>query len=31
MPAQRGVRILSGTDLRPLLTLDDVVPAVESA
>src|SRR6266851_7094865 len=31
MQVQRGVRVLSGTDLRQLLTLNDVVPAVESA
>lgn len=28
---RRGVRVLSGTDLRQLLTLDDAVPAVEAA
>ena len=31
MQVQRGVRVLAGTDLRQLLTLNDVVPAVESA
>jgi hypothetical protein len=31
MPARRGVRVLSGTNLRQLLTLDDAVSAVESA
>ena len=31
MSAPRRMRILSGTDLQQILTLDDVVPAVETA
>jgi alanine dehydrogenase len=31
MPVRREVRVLSGGDLSKMLTLDDVIPAIESA
>ncbi len=31
MPMRRDVRFVSGTDLSKMLTLGDVIPAIESA